>query len=88
MPLRIRIDVNGQDARTVWVGRVLGDATPDSEGTYIVGYGSGKNGELEPWNAPGASMATLDAFTHRYGDGMERCAERALEALRLAAEEE
>ncbi len=77
MPVRIRIDVNGQLQTTLWIGRIKGKAEPDWVNRYIIDEGSET---LEPWNYPGAKFEDCVQFTHRYGDGLETCVQRGLEA--------
>lgn len=75
MPVRIRIDVNGRDQRTYWIGRIKGKAEPDWINTYIIAEGD----EYVPdWQFD--SLDAFPSFTHRYGDGLEVCAQRGLEA--------
>jgi hypothetical protein len=76
MPVRIRIDVNGRDMQTLWIGRMEGNEEPDSINTYIIGHGTE---HLEAWNV--GSFYTCVEFTHRYGDGLERCVELGMAAL-------
>lgn len=76
MPIRIRIDVNGRDERTYWIGRVEGNQQSNSINTYVIGQGLP---DFEPWNYPGGFEA-LTHFTHRYGDGLEVCVRKGIEA--------
>lgn len=77
MPVRIRIDVNGSDQKTFWIGRIEGGQQPDSINTYVIGTGSP---DLEAWNYHGVGFETLPHFGHRYGDGLEVCVQKGLEA--------
>lgn len=77
MPVRIRIDVNGRDQRTYWIGRVKGKAHPDSVNTYIIAGGIDTE---YPWDGRDSTLGDFPQFTHRYGDGLEICVQRGLEA--------
>jgi hypothetical protein len=74
MPIRVRIDVNGIDQRTLWIGRLEGGTDSDDINTYAVGE-AGPYG-LEPWNI--VRPEELPQFEHRYGDGLTVCVEKAL----------
>lgn len=80
MPLRIRIDINGRDIATYWIGRLEGKAEFDALNTYVIGEETVKN--LEPWNV--VRIEELPKFTHRYGDGAEVCVAKGLEAWKEA----
>lgn len=82
MPLRIRIDINGQPISTYWIGRVEGKAYPDEINTYVIGEGTE---DRPPWDRidwrEAAYGDVLTKFEHRYGDGAEVCVRKGLEAL-------
>lgn len=73
MPVRVRIDVNGIDQKTLWIGRLEGGNRPGDVNTYVVGEDVGG---LEPWNL--VRPEKLPKFEHRYGDGLTVCVEKAL----------
>lgn len=81
MPLRIRIDINGHNIETYWIGRVEGKAFPDDINTYVIGLGTA---EQAPWDTSdwwGKGYEDLTQFTHRYGDGAAVCVRKGLEAM-------
>jgi hypothetical protein len=81
MPVRVRIDINGLDKATIYIGRENGGQGefPDAVNEYRAvrqrGYPT-----RDEWDE-----GVL--FEHRYGDGVETVVEKALVALRLADEE-
>lgn len=75
MPIRVRIDINGTDLTTLWIGRLEGGTNPDDINTYAVGE-AGPYG-IEPWNL--VRPEELPHFEHRYGDGHKVLVQKALE---------
>jgi hypothetical protein len=79
MPIRIRVDVNGEVNKTFWIGRISGGQNANDLNTYVIGEGTG---DLEAWNMPGVKgTSRLPHFTHRYGDGLETCVARGMNAM-------
>lgn len=77
MPINVAIDVNGRPIRSLRIGRLTGDAFPESINEYLV-Y------ETPVADSDGTSARPLvetHLFTHRYGDGLDMCVQRALTAL-------
>jgi len=87
MPIQVYIEVNGRNVETVHIGRVKGEATRDSVNVYsaVVKYGFvGTLNSGRKYTADTPSNQEWDAgvkFEHRYGDGIEVCVQKALEAL-------
>lgn len=68
MPIILPIYINDRLIKQYKIGRVFGDAHPDSINTYlVVADGSDWNNGLE--------------FEHRYGDGVEVCIQKAMETI-------
>jgi len=87
MPIQVHIEVNGRPIETIHIGRDSGGTNPDDLNTYLVLKKPALEGtrltsrafDVEPsyreWTAEGKS------FEHRYGDGIETCVRKAIEAL-------
>lgn len=76
MPIEVSIKVNEREVSVLQIARIAGgwDRKADKTHTYSV---------LQQAEAPQRD-AEWDAgvtFTHRYGDGVEVCVQRALEAV-------
>lgn len=74
MPLHVDIRVNETLINQIHIGRVRGGTHPDDINEYMVLDGP-RPTRLEDWHIDGVS------FTHRYGDGADKCVQRAMEAL-------
>jgi hypothetical protein len=73
VPVRVKIDINGRVVSTIHIAREKGLPTPNSENTYRAII---KN-ESPSYNDLNDGVM----FTHRYGDGVEICVKKAIEAL-------
>jgi hypothetical protein len=74
MPIHVNIDINGHPISQLHIGRIKGGTNPDDINTYLVVQGD-EPLYLERWKERGVE------FTHRYGDMVEICVMKALEAL-------
>lgn len=74
MPLHVDIRVNNQLINQIHIGRVTGGTDPDDVNDYLVVDGD-RPARLEDWHIDGVP------FKHRYGDGAEKCVQRAMEVL-------
>jgi hypothetical protein len=80
MPVQVRIYINNYEIKTLHIGRIEGDVEADSLNTYKV--------------VSGEMPTTVDAwmggetFEHRYGDGVEICVGKAIDALTKAGKVE
>lgn len=80
MPVQVRIYINNHEIKTLHIGRIEGDMEADSLNTYKV--------------VSGEQPTTVDAwmdgetFEHRYGDGVEICVGKAIDALTKAGKVE
>lgn len=68
MPIHIPIYVNEKLIKTYHIGRLEGNATPDSVNEYVI------NKDDEFWSAG-------TKFTHRYGDGIDICIIKGIQAI-------
>jgi hypothetical protein len=68
MPIHIPIYVNDKLIKTYHIGRFEGFADPDSINKYIIAQ------DKETW---GDGVE----FTHRYGDGIDKCISKGLDAI-------
>lgn len=68
MPIHIPIYINDKLIKTYHIGRVAGDTNPESINTYLVVQ------DDELWSVG-------KRFTHKYGDGVEVCIAKALNAI-------
>jgi hypothetical protein len=76
MPIHVTIYVNDHMVRELHIGRTTSnpeDMLPDSVNTYLAILGS------EPLRIEGWKQGV--EFTHRYGDPIEVCVQKALDAL-------
>jgi hypothetical protein len=73
MPIEVRISINTNEIKTLHIGRIKGGTNLDDENTYIAQWGTYES-RLD-WKD-----ATV-SFTHRYGDPIEVCVAKALDAL-------
>lgn len=74
MPLHIDIRVNDTLINTLHIARVRGGTDPDDMNDYLVVEGY-RPTRYEDW------LIDSMPFKHRYGDGAEKCVQRAMEAL-------
>lgn len=72
MPIEVRISINTHEIKTLHIGRIRGGTRPDDVNTYIAQWGM-YDSRLD-WKDVGVQ------FTHRYGDPIEVCVAKALEA--------
>lgn len=68
MPIHIPIYVNEKLIKTYHIGRLEGDADPDSVNTYLI------KEDDQLWTVG-------IKFTHRYGDGIDTCIHKGLNAI-------
>ena len=68
MPIILPIYINDRLIKEYKIGRLSGDASPDSINTYLV-------------VADGSDWSDGLPFEHRYGDGVEVCIQKAMEAI-------
>jgi hypothetical protein len=87
MPIQVHIEVNGRPIESIHIGRKSGGTNPNDMNTYLVVKKNAFEGSrfssrafadvpsYSEWTEKGVS------FTHRYGDGIETCVRKGLEAL-------
>jgi hypothetical protein len=68
MPIHVPIYVNDKLIKTYHIGRLKGDAEPDSINDYLII----EDDQLWRVGKP---------FTHRYGDGVETCVIKGINAM-------
>lgn len=68
MPINLPIYINDRLIKQYKIGRLSGDASPDSINTYLV-------------VADGSDWSDGLPFEHRYGDGVEVCIQKAMETI-------
>lgn len=73
MPVRVKIDINGLVVSTIHIGREQGLPTPNSENVY--------RAVIKNDNPDYREFMDGVQFTHRYGDGVEICVQKAIDAL-------
>lgn len=73
MPLHVDIRINDTLIEQIHIGRWKGGTRPDDVNTYLAVRGERPTSE-EAW-------LTGVSYTHRYGDGAEKCVSLALAAL-------
>lgn len=74
MPIHVYININDKQINELHIARVKGGTDPDDINDYLVIEGDYPI-RMEDWLIDGIP------FTHRYGDGAEKCVQRAMEAL-------
>lgn len=74
MPLHVYININKELINQIHIGRVEGGTEPDDINKYLAVDGMYPL-RMEDWHINGIP------FEHRYGDGAEKCVQRAMEAL-------
>lgn len=74
MPIHVYIHVNEDIVNELHIGRVQGGTDPDDTNDYLAVDGT-RPTRLEDWHIDGVP------FKHRYGDGLEKCVQRGMEAL-------
>lgn len=74
MPLNVYIKINERPLNELHIARVRGGTKPDDINDYVVVEGSYPT-RMEDW------LIDSMPFKHRYGDGAEKCVQRAMEAL-------
>ncbi len=88
MPIQVYIEINGNPITTIHVGRLKGGTNSDDINVYTA---VAKDSQVK--HLPDGRRYTIDypsnhewdngaIFEHRYGDGVEACVERAIQALR------
>ena len=87
MPIQVHIEVNGRPIESIHIGRESGGTSAEDLNTYLVVKKDALEGSrfssrafaevpsYSEWTEQGIS------FTHRYGDGIETCVRKGLEAL-------
>lgn len=78
MPLSVDIRANGRHVSTVHIARLAGLSLDGSVGTYSAVL------KTEPWQESrigDTEWAQGAVFEHTYGDGVEECVRRALNAV-------
>lgn len=74
MPINIDVHVNSRFIKQYRIGRAEGTTDPDSINTYhILEFFDGTQ-STQKW-------ASGPSFQHRYGDGIDVCIQKGLEAL-------
>lgn len=68
MPIHIPISVNNKLIKTYHIGRLEGDVQPDSINTYVIVQ------DDQLWHVG-------TKFTHRYGDGLDACIIKGIQAI-------
>ena len=68
MPIHIPIYVNDKLIKTYHIGRLEGDTNPDSINTYLIIE------DDQLWRVG-------KKFTHRYGDSIETCINKGIDAI-------
>lgn len=68
MPIHIPIYVNDKLIKTYHIGRLEGDTNPDSINTYLIVE------DDQLWRVG-------KKFTHRYGDSIETCISKGIDAM-------
>lgn len=72
MPIHINVYVNSKPIKAYHIGRLEGEAHDDSINTYVM-FAGGVN-ENPRWDDG-------ERFTHRYGDGIDVCIAKGIQAL-------
>lgn len=80
MPVHVRIYINNEEIKTLHIGRIDGGMAADSLNTYKVVSGA-RPSTVEEW-------LDGETFEHRYGDGVEICVGKAIDALTKAGKVE
>lgn len=87
MPIQVHIEVNGRPVKSIHISRESGGTSADDVNTYRVIKKDALEGSrfssrafaevpsYSEWTDRGVS------FIHRYGDGIETCVRKGLEAL-------
>lgn len=75
MPIHVKIDINGHPVSELHIGRIEGDTNPDSINKYRAVSGT-RPLTVEDWYSNGGVE-----FEHRYGDMVDVCVMKALQAL-------
>ena len=73
MPIHIDVRINERYVKSYHIGRAEGEALADSVNTYWIVEGDDKE-SFPLWEGD-------YAFQHRYGDGLDVCIQKGLEAL-------
>ena len=74
MPINIDVRINSRFIKQYRIGRTEGTEDPDSINTYHILEFAGRDANTQKWvDGP--------TFQHRYGDGIDVCIQKALEAL-------
>lgn len=68
MPIHVPIYVNDKLIKTYHIGRLEGDTNPDSINTYLIIE------DDQLWRVG-------KKFTHRYGDSIETCISKGIDAM-------
>jgi len=68
MPIHLPIYINERLVKEYKIGRLIGDTNPESVNTYVIAA------ENQSWDEG-------IHFTHKYGDGLEVCIQKAMSAL-------
>lgn len=68
MPIHTEIYINGRHIKTLNIGRAEGDTYPESNNRYVATWGD--------WTDDNAVQ-----FDHVYGDGLEICVMKGIEAM-------
>jgi hypothetical protein len=78
MPVHVDIRVNEQFIKTIHIGHLIGTTDPDSVNTYIAIETDEPFTPCDklPWNEG-------KRFNHRYGDGIDRCVQKAMTTLAI-----
>jgi hypothetical protein len=84
MPLAVEININGVSISEIYIGRLEGGTSPDDENTYKVLYNPTRGMSNAHYGIPRGDWHNGVSFTHRYGDGAEICAMKAIAALQEA----
>ena len=71
-PINIDAYINNQYVKSYHIGRKEGEAEPDSINTYWI---------VESFDSEGPDWTPEHSFEHRYGDGIDVCIKKGLEAL-------
>jgi len=74
MPIHVKININDHEIEELHIGRIAGGTNPDDINTYLAVLGS-EPLRIEDWKNLGTE------FTHRYGDMVLVCVQKALSAL-------
>ena len=74
MPVNIDVYINDRHIKQYRIGRAEGTTDPDSINTYHILEFEDGDDDLKLW-------ADAPVFKHRYGDGVDVCILKGLEAL-------